>query len=173
LLIFLVGFMGSGKTTVGRSLAAHLGLPFIDLDDEIERTAGMPIRDIFRERGESWFRALECDELRKACCRDHGVVALGGGAFCTAENQAIVSATGRSVWLDVPVDVVVERCAGEGTRPLATGREDMEQLLERRRPFYEKADTRVDATQSIGAVVAEILEWGSFHGIGQAANRDP
>jgi len=162
LLIFLVGFMGSGKTTVGRSLAARLGLPFIDLDDEIERTAGVPIRAIFRERGEPWFRALERDELKKACRLEQGVVALGGGAFCTEENQATTRAAGRSVWLDVPIDVVVERCAGDRTRPLATGRQEMARLLERRRPFYEMADTRVDAAQPVDGIVAEILALGSI-----------
>jgi shikimate kinase len=156
-LVFLVGFMGSGKSTVGKALAARLGVPFVDLDEQIELRAGTQIREIFRNYGEARFRRLECDELRRAATTADGVVALGGGAFCSDENQAIVRAAGVSVWLEVPIGVLIRRCSGDPSRPLATGRQEMSRLLEVRRTFYEAADIRVDGDAEVDAVVEEIL----------------
>ena len=143
-LLYLVGFMGSGKTTVGSRLADLLGWGFVDLDAEIEKRTGSKIRDIFRSEGEAYFRRIEHEELRRVSTLHHLVVALGGGAFCTADNERVVRATGASVYLVAPAEVLYERCAGDGSRPLFTTREAMEDLLERRRPLYERANVRIE-----------------------------
>lgn len=157
-IVYLVGFMGSGKTTVGRRLAELLGWQFVDLDAEIEARAGAPIRDLFRDRGEPHFRRLEREELGKVSARRHVVAALGGGAFCSSQNQAIVRTTGRSVWLDAPAEVLYARCSGDEARPLFTTREAMEALLDERRAMYEQADLRVDVSAlSFDEVARRIL----------------
>ena len=144
-IIYLVGFMGAGKTTVGLRLAELLGWSFVDLDGEIEKSQGEPIRSIFKIRGEARFRELERLELEKVSSGTRTVVALGGGTFCSDENRRIISSTGVSMWLDAPIDTLYRRCAGEETRPLFTSRSEMEQLLEKRRPSYEQTSLRIEA----------------------------
>ena len=143
-VVYLVGFMGCGKTSVGGRLARRLGWSFIDLDAAIEERAGESIRRIFSVRGESCFREIEREELRRVSRLHAVVVALGGGAFCTEENRRIVESTGLSVWLDAPMEVLLARCAVDDTRPLFTTAEELAALLKRRIPFYEKADIRLD-----------------------------
>jgi shikimate kinase len=143
-IIYLVGFMGTGKTSVGRRLAQLLGWNFIDLDTEIEKRVGIPIRELFKRRGEPCFREIEQEELEKVSRLQDAVVALGGGAFCSNENQAVVKTTGFSVWLDMPMESLYARCAGDATRPLFTTREETEALLVRRLPFYQNADLHLD-----------------------------
>lgn len=156
--LYLVGFMGSGKTSVGRCLAGRLGWSFLDLDEEILKRAGMSIRDIFTSRGEAYFRRLESEELKRVCVVSRTVIALGGGAFSSAENREAVQSTGKSIWLDLPVDIIVARCAGDDSRPLFSGRREMEKLLDERRPCYALADIRVNADDlPVDAVVDRIL----------------
>jgi shikimate kinase len=143
LLVYLVGFMGAGKSSVGARLAELLGWRFIDLDGRIEARAGESIRDLFRREGEPYFRMLEREELRRVSFEREAVVALGGGTFCSPENQAIVRATGASVYLEAPAEVLYARCAGWEGRPLFTTLEAMHELLERRRPLYEQAHLKV------------------------------
>jgi shikimate kinase len=145
--VYLVGFMGAGKTSVGRRVAELLGRDFVDLDARIEASAGAPIQEIFRTRGEPEFRRLERAELESASALGNAVVALGGGAFCSPENAALVRATGASVYLEASADVLFERCAPDGSRPLFSTRDAMEALLERRRPLYANADLRVDTSR--------------------------
>jgi shikimate kinase len=156
-LIYLVGFMGAGKSTVGRRLAERLGWSFVDLDIAIEARAGEPIRELFRRAGELHFRRLESEELRRVSGGARIVVALGGGAFCLPENEATVRATGTSVYLDAPAGVLYARCDGDDARPLFSDRAGMEELLDRRRPLYERADFRVDASCPVEEVVDQIL----------------
>ena len=156
-VLYLVGFMGAGKTSVGERLAALLGWRFLDLDARIEARAGCSIRELFRREGEPYFRTLERAELVEASRERDVVVALGGGAFCSAENQAIVRTTGASVYLEAPADVLYRRCSGETGRPLFTTPESMQDLLERRRPLYERANFRLDVTHlSIDEAAARI-----------------
>ncbi len=139
-IIYLVGFMGAGKTEVGQRLAELLAWPFIDLDHEIERRDGRTVPEIFRESGEAHFRELEREELLRLSNGENVVVALGGGAFCSAENQKVIARSGMSVWLDAPLDVLMARCSTAAvSRPLLTTTDEMARLLERRRPHYEKA----------------------------------
>jgi shikimate kinase len=143
-IIYLVGFMGTGKTSVGRCLAEFLGWSFTDLDASIERREGIPIREIFRLKGEPYFRGIEREELRKLSFLRESVVALGGGAFCSDENIAIVKASGISVWLDLPLESLQDRCVSDGTRPLFTTPEETEALFRSRLPSYSKADLRLE-----------------------------
>jgi shikimate kinase len=157
-IIYLVGFMGSGKTSVGRRLAGLLGWSFVDLDDEIEKRAGARIRELFRIHGEDHFRRLERQELERMGETSQAVVALGGGAFCSDENQELIARKGVTVWLDSPLDLLMARCRGEDSRPLAGSAEEMARLLEGRRPFYARATLRVEtADRPADEVAREIL----------------
>jgi shikimate kinase len=165
--IFLVGFMGSGKSTVGRALAEELGWSFVDLDEDIEKQAGVSVSQIFETRGEPAFREAETAALRqrvrsieagKPC-----VVALGGGAFLSEENFSMVSNNGVSVWLDCPFSTVERRVAGENHRPLARDPEKLRELFALRRSGYERADYCVPVeSDDAAAVAAKILELPLF-----------
>jgi shikimate kinase len=142
--VFLVGFMGSGKTTVGKLIAERLHWSFVDLDRRIEEVAGKKIRAIFSDDGEGRFRRLENDVLREVA-RDAGraVIALGGGAFVSEVNRAVIRRSGVSVWLDVPIRALVGRALGDRRRPLAATAEQMNRLYRSRLPFYHEADVRL------------------------------
>src|SRR5262245_52731159 len=107
--IYLVGFMGAGKSTVGRELSLKLRLPLLDLDTEIERTEGMPVREIFSRFGEPRFRELEREHLSRLSMGTEAVIALGGGAYVDSENRKVVNETGIAVWLDASFDSIRER----------------------------------------------------------------
>ncbi len=157
--IYLVGFMGAGKTSVGQRLAEILQWHFVDLDREIERRDGRPIREIFSAEGEPYFRRLESEELLRASGCRRTVVALGGGAFVDERNRELVAKTGTSVWLDAPMETLYPRCAEDPLRPLASSREEMERLLERRRPFYGFAAMRIEvAGLSIDEIARRIRD---------------
>ncbi|HVR27955.1 MAG TPA: thiamine phosphate synthase [Thermoanaerobaculia bacterium] len=142
--IYLTGFMGAGKTAVGRRLAARLGLPFLDLDHEIEAGAGRSIPDLFRERGEDAFRALESEALAAASRRPRTVVATGGGVVERESNLGVMRSSGRVVWLDVPFATLVERLArGREGRPLFRNPEQARRLYESRLAAYGKCDLRI------------------------------
>ncbi|GBC77082.1 Shikimate kinase [bacterium HR08] len=156
--IFLVGFMGAGKTTIGRLLAERLGYAFLDLDEWIQEQVGLSIREIFERMGEAAFREME----RRALCglevRDEVVVALGGGAFVSEENRRQVRRLGISIWLDCPLEVILERLAGTTNRPLYRSAEQMRELWRTRLPAYEQADLRVETgRRTPEAIVEEIL----------------
>jgi shikimate kinase len=145
--IYLVGFMACGKTTVGRLLADSLGWRFVDIDEDIEQQARMPISEIFELQGEAQFRRLEADVIAARVRRiergEPTVVALGGGAFARPENFRLVSANGVSIWLDCPLEILLKRIAGDTQRPLARDLEQFKELYEARLPAYRQADFRV------------------------------
>lgn len=160
--IYLVGFMGCGKTTVGRALAEELGWSFIDLDEEIERRECASIAEIFDTRGESAFRRMEHaalhDRVRNVQSGRPQVVSLGGGAFLVEENFDLVSNNGITIWIDCPLPRIEQRIAGQTHRPLARDPEGLRRLFEVRRHGYARADYRIEvSSDDAGAVVAAIL----------------
>jgi shikimate kinase len=163
-LVFLLGFMGCGKTTVGRRLAQRLGWSFLDLDEEIERRAGRTIAQIFAEQGEPHFRRLEHELLAEIVGGGAGptVVALGGGTFAQPANVELIRSTGGvTFWLECPIDELRRRCRDLNNRPLLRDPDNFRQLYQQRLPFYQQADLRVDADRSDPSeVVEEILQCG-------------
>ena len=165
--IYLVGFMGCGKSTVGRALADELGWSFFDLDNEIEDQAGSSVSDIFDRQGEPIFRALEASALAKrvkAVQAGHPqVIALGGGALMDDKNFELILNHGVVVWLDAPFEVIEKRVAAESHRPLARDPEKLRELFEARSPRYALADFRVEAPEEEAmATVRRILELPLF-----------
>lgn len=160
--IYLVGFMGSGKSTVGRALADELGWSFFDLDQEIERQENCSIAHIFDTHGEAVFREIETAVLRQrvhyAQMGRPQVVALGGGAFLSAENFDLVSNNGVTVWLDCPIEHIERRIKLQTHRPLARDPEHLRHLFEARREGYARADYRVEIfDDDAGSAVANVL----------------
>lgn len=159
MIVYLVGMPGSGKSTVGRELAGRYGVPFVDLDTEIERTAGMSVSEIFAERGEAGFRALEAQALVEASTQDPSVVACGGGVVLEPANRIALRNTGICVFLDVPLDELRRRVRPATDRPLIRAEGDLERLLEARGPLYrEFAAHVVDASGPPGEVADAIVE---------------
>lgn len=162
--LYIAGFMCSGKSTVGKKLADRVGWDFVDVDSEIEREEQTTIAAIFDSRGESEFRRVETEALRRLVRQiERGmpaVLALGGGAFVREENFEMLENNGISVWLDCSFDSIVQRLAAEanGVRPLARDPEALRNLYEARRPGYSRADYRVDADCDIDRAVEAILE---------------
>ena len=160
--IYLVGFMGSGKSTIGRRLAEELGLPFADLDDDIEAVAGRPIADIFWTDGEAGFRDAEHSALAARVRSGAAIVlALGGGAFTFARNRELLAGAGTSVWLDCPFEVALRRVKGFAHRPLAQDPLQFRALFEKRLPDYSLADIRIpagsdDLDQAVRAIVEAV-----------------
>jgi shikimate kinase len=137
--IYLVGFMGSGKTSTGRALARNLGWKFSDLDQEIELAEGQSVAQIFRMHGESRVRELERQHLLPLSTQVEQVIALGGGTFIDAGNRGLAQETGETVWLKVSFAKVCQRVKMDGTRPMLGTREETEQLYRRREPLYALA----------------------------------
>jgi shikimate kinase len=160
--LFLAGFMGSGKTTVGRILADELGWEFVDLDAIIEAQEHMPISQIFAERGEEAFRRLEHEALREQTrAAERGkprVVAMGGGAYAQESNRTLLEPMGTVVWLDAPVELLRARIEHEQHRPLARDAARFAELFQARRASYALADFQVDAAAEPATVATRVLE---------------
>lgn len=159
MIVYLVGMPGSGKSTVGRELAGRLGVPFIDLDAEIERETGSTVTELFAERGEAGFRTLEAQQLVEASRSDPSVVACGGGVVLEPANRITLRNAGIVVFLDVPLDVLRERVDPGADRPLIRASGDLERLQAEREPLYrEFAGHVVDGTGEPGDVADAIVE---------------
>jgi shikimate kinase len=162
--IVLIGFMGTGKTAVGKRLAKRLGWRFVDIDEHIEHAAGMPIARLFAERGEAVFRRLERRFISRAIHDRHQVIATGGGAFVDPQNRARLRATGPVICLTARPRVIVERVGRRPeTRPLLVGGMDplgrIRALLAQRERAYAQADLTVDTSQrSVDEVVEQLWE---------------
>lgn len=160
--LVLVGLMGAGKTSVGRKLAAQLGLPFVDADSKIEDAAGISIPEIFALHGEAAFRDGERRVIRRLLDDPPQVLATGGGAYMSPETRAQIAARGISIWLRADLDVLVRRCSRRTNRPLlAQGdpRAVLANLMAERYPIYAQADLVVDSNDGPHeAVVDSILQ---------------
>lgn len=171
--VFLIGYMGSGKTTLGRGVEARAHIAFIDLDQYIEERYGKSIKDIFKERGEDGFRLIERDCIRELSLKKDILVACGGGTPCFFDNMEIMNRRGTTVWLDASVDILHARLKeGRSQRPLIADFDDDElrgfivKSLEKRNPFYSRAthrfcadnlDTIADLEASIDRFVKAFL----------------
>jgi shikimate kinase len=159
--IVLVGMPGSGKSAVGRRLAARLGLGFVDADEEIERAAGKPITDIFKDHGEAHFRDGERKVIARLLQSGPQVLATGGGAFMTPETRDNIRRAGVSIWLKAELAVLMRRVLKRNTRPLLEKDPEgvMRQLMEKRYPVYATADITVESSDlPHDIIVGEIIE---------------
>jgi shikimate kinase len=153
--LFLVGFMGAGKTTVGRILARLLGWDFVDLDEIIVKAEGRGIPAIFAQEGETYFRRLERGVLASLRGRTRLVVACGGGTYANDESRLLIDRMGRAVWVQVPLHQALARCPPGDERPLLQDESQAEALYRRRLPAYRAAGLHVDADGLTAEEVAE------------------
>ncbi|MEA5553925.1 shikimate kinase [Anabaena cylindrica UHCC 0172] len=160
--LYLIGMMGVGKTTVGRLLAKELGYGFLDTDDVIVKAAGKSINEIFVDEGEAEFRRLESDVLAQVCAYTKLTIATGGGIVLRRENWGYLH-HGLIIWLDAPVEILLNRLAEDDTRPLLQD-SDLEgkllSLLEQRQSLYSQADLHITITtaQTPEQIVTCILD---------------
>jgi shikimate kinase len=155
--IFLIGFMGTGKSTVGLLLAAKLERRFVDLDAVIEEEAHMTIAEIFYNEREGGFRAREATALRRVAAQGPQVIAIGGGAPAHGDNMDFMLHAGKVVCLTASVDELTQRLGSAETRPLLAGKDvraEVERLLAARQKFYERAHVSIDTTGLVPSQVA-------------------
>lgn len=159
--IVLVGFMGSGKTEVGRALAVKLNVPFFDLDEEIEKADGRTVGRIFAEDGEAFFRRKE-REVLQSLRGGYKVLAVGGGAYTSDDNIHLINSMATAVWLECPIEICLERCArSPALRPLFSDPEEFARLYKHRKRFYARAHVRIKGTiespeQLAGRIVEQL-----------------
>jgi shikimate kinase len=166
--LVLSGFMGAGKTSVGRRVASRLGRRFVDVDREIEERAAMSVSEIFSRRGELWFRRTEETVIRELLAGDAGVLALGGGSLESAKTRSLVSRVADVVWLRASIETAWSRVK-DSDRPLASDRERFERRAQAREETYrEAADLEVDADGPPDDVAARIAAWAQ-RGAAEAA----
>ncbi len=161
--IILVGMMGSGKSSVGRRLAAALHMNFVDVDNEIEEVSQRAIAEIFAEYGEPEFRALESRVLARILSEPPQVIATGGGAFLSEKNRQLIAENGHGVWLDADLETLWSRVKGKAHRPLLQNdnpKQILQELLEKRSPIYAYAEHKVvsQADQSHEIMVDKICK---------------
>lgn len=175
--VALVGLMGAGKSAVGRRLASVVGAGFRDSDDEIERAAAMKIPEIFETFGERYFREGERRVIARLLSAPPHVLATGGGAFMAEDTRALLKRKAHVVWLRADLDTLAARCARRGDRPLLQGgdvREKLAELMERRHPVYEEAETVVDTGAGpheavVEAILQKLIAAGDLQGGSDAA----
>ncbi len=154
--IYLVGFMGSGKSTVGKILSEKLNLKFVDVDSEIEKKEKKKISEIFKEKGERYFRELEKKEIEELTKKNGIVVSTGGGLGANPENMKKMKETGTVIWLDVPLEEILKRCENDENRPLLNQPiESLKKLYEERKKVYSMADVHIDTKNKTPEEIAK------------------
>jgi shikimate kinase len=152
--IVLIGMMGVGKTTIGKSLARKLGIPFVDSDHEISSQHQLSIPDIFSEYGEEYFRKAETDFISYQLTKEPAVLATGGGAFTIEATRKAILDQATSVWLYADVQTLLSRLEGSRNRPLLnTGdrQTTLENLIDKRYPLYKFANLHIDTSRARNA----------------------
>lgn len=147
--IVLAGFMGTGKTSVGRIVSERLHKAFLELDEIIEKKEGLPISEIFKAKGEPYFRKLEKEIVKEASCKEGAVISAGGGAIVDEENLSSLKNNGIIICLKASSAVILKRVGRLKTRPLLNvpdPKKAIEELLEKREPYYNKADFVIDTS---------------------------
>lgn len=158
--VYLVGFMGAGKSTVARALAKRLHWTTEDIDERIEKRERRDIPTIFRRDGEPYFRSIEQEELIALLPVRGTVVATGGGTIVNPIAREMMLRDGAVIWLDAPFATVLERVPLDGRRPLAADRIEMESLYNQRLMAYSRAHLRLDAGKSsVEDLVDQIVDW--------------
>ena len=157
--LYLVGFMGAGKSTVARALGRRIGWRPEDVDARIEARERRSVSTIFAQDGEPYFRDVERSVLRDLLPERNVIVATGGGTFAEPDNRTVMLADGAVAWLDVPLARILDRVPPDGRRPLAADRVQMEQLFNRRQAAYALAHVRIDASRPVEEVVERLLAW--------------
>lgn len=159
--VFLTGFMAAGKSAVGKRLSRIAGVPFLDLDRDIEQRAGKRIPEIFTEGGEPAFRELERAALEAAALRESLIVAAGGGLVVDVENRRLMRKGGTIVWLDPDLELILGRLRKEGPsrRPLATSEKGLRELFRSRLEAYRDCDLRIEigADEPVEVVAERVL----------------
>lgn len=173
--IVLIGFMGCGKSTVGRALQQKLGYQWLDIDHVIENRAGKSITSIFEEKGEPAFRQMETHLVREIaeCLTMRSIISTGGGVVVRPENRIWLRKLGYVVWLDAPAEVILERTSKSRSRPLLVTENPLEriqQLMSERRPYYEETahlrlDTKGLDCQEVAAGILECARYFFTHGV--------
>lgn len=168
--VVLVGLMGAGKTSVGRRLADKLGIPFVDADHEIEAAAGKPIKEIFADHGEPYFREGERRVIQRLIGNGAQVLATGGGAYMNDETRARIQEHGISVWLRASLPLLMKRVAKRQDRPLLQADNPeavMRDLMDKRYPVYALADVTVESRdvqhgQMVNDVIRALAQWDGW-----------
>lgn len=157
--IALCGFMGAGKTSVGRELSKITGRKFVDTDELVEQTEGKAISSIFAEKGEDYFRNLEFETCVKTADMENTVISTGGGAVTFERNVKALKQGAKIVFIDTPFEVICRRVGDASTRPMFKNRENAQKLfIERREKYLLAADFVVNGDQSVKKIALEIAE---------------
>ena len=165
--IVLVGMMGSGKTLIGRLLSKKISLPFVDLDQEVEKIEKRTIKKIFEEKNEGFFRKVEEKTLLKFLDSRPKIIATGGGAFISTRIRKIILKRSISIWLKVETKSLVERIKYSKKRPLLNNvdtKEKIEELVKNRYPFYKQAKIVIDSNSTPENIVKKICQKISIMG---------
>lgn len=159
--IYLIGFMGVGKSTIGAELAARLGYQFIDTDDLIEARQAISISEIFAQKGEKYFRELESSIIAEIAKQDTQIVSCGGGIIKNRDNIRLMRESGKVILLEASADTIYLRVKDSSNRPLLEGRKtiaDIQELLDERKALYDMACTdRINADRTTEEVISDII----------------
>lgn len=164
MIIFLVGYMGCGKSTLGRQMAREMGYEFLDTDELVEKAAGAEVSEIFARKGEAAFRAMERKAVESLKGKKNAVVSTGGGLPCFGDNMALLNELGFTVFLDVPIDTLVSRISKTGSkRPLVAQKSEREleafvkESLSVREPFYKQATMTVSGRSVRASDIVQLI----------------
>ena len=158
--IFLVGFMCSGKSTVGELLSHLLNYPFFDVDQEVVKKEGMSIPQIFQKKGEEYFRNLEFETLKELSLKEKAIISTGGGLGANPKAMDFMKSKGKVVFLDIDFETFLDRCGNSEERPLlARPVQELKKLFYERKKIYERADIKIKGEKKPEEIAREILQF--------------